>query len=273
MQNIYSKNKKEKNNFFFKKKKILITGATGNVGKNLAESFAKLNCDLILTDLDQTKLIKLSNFLLKYRVQIDVKSCNLVSNKSLNSFYKWLNKFKVIDTLINNAAYVGTSRIKNWNKEFYKQTSENWDEVFRLNLSSVFSLSQKLSNKLSKSNFPSIINISSVYSIIHPKLEIYKNSKINNPAGYSTSKAGLTYLTKWLAVNLASKRIRVNSISPGGIDTGQDKRFKKNYISKTLLGRMAKREDIFNSCLFLSSEMSNHITGQNIVVDGGFSIK
>ena len=81
MQNIYSKNKKEKNNFFFKKKKILITGATGNVGKNLAESFAKLNCDLILTDLDQTKLIKLSNFLSKYRVQIDVKSCNLASKK------------------------------------------------------------------------------------------------------------------------------------------------------------------------------------------------
>ena len=88
-----------------------------------------------------------------------------------------------------------------------------------------------------------------MYSSIPPKLDLYKNTKINNPAGYSTSKAGLNYLTKWLAVNLASMKIRVNSISPGGIKLKQEKKFVKRY-SKTLLGRMTTANDIFKSCLF-----------------------
>ena len=273
MQNTYLKIKKKENNFFFEKKTILITGATGNVGKILSQNYAKLNFDLILTDLNRQKLNKLKNELEKYKVKIHIKECNFGSKKNVISFCNWINKIKSLDVIINNAAYVGSSELKNWNKNFFGQSSENWEEVFRVNLFSIFTLSQKLAKKLKKSKSPSIINISSMYSSIPPKLDLYKNTKINNPAGYSTSKAGLNYLTKWLAVNLASMKIRVNSISPGGIKLKQEKKFVKRYISKTLLGRMTTANDIFKSCLFLSSDMSSHITGQNIILDGGFYIK
>ena len=101
---------------------------------------------------------------------------------------------------------------------------------------------------------------------------MYFGSKIYNPAAYSASKAGLNQLTRWMASELSPK-IRVNSISPGGIARTQSKSFKKKYINKTLLKRMAKEEDIINLIIFLSSEKSSYITGENITIDGGYSIK
>ena len=101
---------------------------------------------------------------------------------------------------------------------------------------------------------------------------MYKNTNIKISAGYNVSKAGLVNLTKWLASYLAPK-IRVNAISPGGILRGQDNNFVKNYKKKTLLNRMAKENDIINSIVFLISENSSYITGHNLVIDGGFSIK
>ena len=94
---------------------------------------------------------------------------------------------------------------------------------------------------------------------------------MNNPAAYSVSKAGLTYLSKWLASSLAPK-IRINSISPGGIFRNQDKKFVRKYIEKTLLKRMATEDDIAGCVAFLLSSLSSYITGQDIIVDGGWGI-
>ena len=92
-----------------------------------------------------------------------------------------------------------------------------------------------------------------------------------NPAVYSVSKSGLNQFTKWLASYLSPK-IRVNSVSPGGVFRGQNKKFVKRYISKTLLKRMATEEDVVNSIIFLCSDMSNYITGHNLIVDGGYTL-
>ena len=103
-----------------------------------------------------------------------------------------------------------------------------------------------------------------------PDWSIYKGTDIKNPAGYGVAKSGLNYLTKWMASTLAPK-IRVNSISPGGIKRFQSKKFIKKYTKKVLLGRMTKEEDVINAVIFLASDMSKHVTGQNIVVDGGYT--
>mgnify|MGYP001368658524 CR=1 FL=1 len=99
---------------------------------------------------------------------------------------------------------------------------------------------------------------------------IYKNTNINNPAGYSSSKAALLYLTKWLAKTVSPK-IRCNMISPGGLDGSQSELFKKKYISKVPLKRMAREDDLIGPIIFLASHMSKYITGQNIAVDGGWT--
>ena len=100
---------------------------------------------------------------------------------------------------------------------------------------------------------------------------MYENTNIFNPAGYGTSKAGLIYLTKWLASSMSPK-VRVNCISPGGILRNQDIKFKQKYKNKVPMKRMCEEKDIIGTVLFLSSGYSEYITGQNIVIDGGYSI-
>ena len=122
-----------------------------------------------------------------------------------------------------------------------------------------------------KSSDPSIVNISSIYSVIGPDKEIYKGTSFFNPASYSASKGGLNSLTRWLAGSL-NKKIRVNSISLGGVLRKQSKIFINRYSKKTIMRRMAKNQDLVGPVLFFISKESSYITGQNLLVDGGYSI-
>ena len=123
-----------------------------------------------------------------------------------------------------------------------------------------------------KSKNASIINISSIYGVCAPDWDLYKDTEINNPAAYSVSKAGIVHMTKWLASTLGPK-IRVNCVSPGGVYRNQSSKFIKKYESKTLLKRMATEKDIVGPVVFLSSPAASYITGINLLVDGGWTIK
>ena len=122
-----------------------------------------------------------------------------------------------------------------------------------------------------KKNNGCIINIASVYGVVSPDPRIYGKSGRNNSEVYGASKAAIIALTRYLAVHLAP-HVRVNAISPGGIYNHQSEDFVKNYENRTPLGRMANTEDIVGAAVFLASDASRYITGQNIVVDGGFTL-
>ena len=113
------------------------------------------------------------------------------------------------------------------------------------------------------------VAVSSIYALYGPDWKIYENTNLGNPAAYSVSKAGLLHFTKWLACTL-SPSIRVNSISPGGIKRNQSKMFINAYVKKTLLNRMANEKDLIGALIFLATDMSSYVTGQNISVDGGW---
>ena len=102
-------------------------------------------------------------------------------------------------------------------------------------------------------------------------MKLYDGTKMGNPAAYSVSKGGLIQLTKWLSTTLAPS-IRVNVVSPGGIERGQEKSFKEKYIERVPLKRLGNEEDLIGAILFLGSDMSKYVTGQNIIVDGGYGI-
>ena len=140
-----------------------------------------------------------------------------------------------------------------------------------MNLTAPFILTQAFNSLLHNSDSPSVINIGSIYGILGPNLSLYENTKMGNPAAYSASKGGLTQLTKWLATVLAPK-VRVNIISPGGIERKQPESFLNKYIDKTPLRRLAKEEDLKGALVYLSTDLSAYVTGQNIIVDGGFSV-
>lgn len=240
-----------------KNKVCLVTGCNGYIGSDITNKLANLGVKIIGTDLTFKK-----NKNLRMYIQ-----ANLEDKDDINRIVGKINsKFKKIDILINNASYVGTSEIskKNYKKVFYNEKYE------KLNLSNTIYFTNCLLKNLKRSSSASIINISSIYSFLGYDYKLYKDTSIKAPLAYGVSKAGLVQYTKMLSNALAPK-IRVNAISPGGIFRNQPKKFIKRYLDKTPLGRMGTENDIANAVIFLSSNLSTYITGQNLIVDGGYS--
>ena len=248
-----------------KGKKVLITGASGYLGQEIVSTLYDLDVFLYVTDVSKEALSVFNED--KYSKIIKIP-CDLSKEPERKKFIK---KIKNLDVLINNAAYVGTSQLKGWNTKFTKQSLETWRKAMEVNLTAPFHLIRDFSDKLNKSKNPSIINISSIYGFVAPDYEIYKNTQIHNIAAYATSKAGINQLTKWFASTLGPK-IRVNTISIGGIYRKQNKKFVKKYENKTFLKRMAKEKDVMGGIIFFASDLSNYITGQNLFIDGGFTV-
>jgi len=252
--------KKFLNKKLFENKTILITGANGVLGKKLCEIFLDLNAKLILID----KKIKKS-----LDKNIKTLSIDFTNTKILEqTLIKERKKFKKLDFIINNAAYTGSNI--NWIKPLNFQTFKDWRNAHKVNLDSVFIISKILSKILIK-NRGKIINIGSIFSETVPNFSNYKGTNMNSPAAYSVSKNSLLHLTKWQASYFAPC-VNVNMISPGGIYRNQNKKFLKKYINSTPLKKMCKEEDVIFAILFLLSDMSNYITGQNLIIDGGYSI-
>ena len=250
---------------------ILLTGASGFLGRAIIENNDSNKNFFILIDRKSKKFTNFVTFLKKNKYNFIKFETDFQNLKQITELTRKIRKkFKLIDVIINNAAFTGDEKLKGWNVNFQKQSADTFMHCLTVNLIAPFVIIRDLSNLLNKSKYQSIINIGSIYADIAPKNFLYKDLKMNNPAAYGSSKAGLLYLTKWFSVNLGPQ-IRVNMISPGGIERSQDNKFIKRYESVTPLRRMAKETDILGIIEFLSSNDSKYITGQNIKVDGGFT--
>ncbi len=258
-----------KKNYNFKGKNILITGANGNIGLKLAKFFYNSGANLILTDkTKETKRI-LNNFR-KSKIKHKYIQCDLSISEDKKKLIKFLNnKFSRIDILINNAALTG-DQLNYQTKKNISNKDENLIKEIEVNLISCIEIVKGIKKLLFKSKNSCIINISSIYGFTAPKFEIYKNTKLSNPVGYSVSKGGIIQLTKWLASYLAPY-VRVNCLSPGGIRRKQSQNFIRLYSKNTLLKKMASDEDVVNGIIFLASNAAKYITGHNLIVDGGWS--
>ena len=132
-------------------------------------------------------------------------------------------------------------------------------------------LTEKLLPLLNRSRSASIINISSIYGFLAYDKKLYLGTKMITPLAYGVSKAGLIQFSKLLSSKLGPK-IRVNTISPGGVFRNQNRKFLKKYLAKTPLNRMGSELEIANAIIFLASDLSSYVNGHNLVVDGGYSI-
>jgi NAD(P)-dependent dehydrogenase (short-subunit alcohol dehydrogenase family) len=254
-------------------RRALITGATGGIGQEIALTIAELGGDLILIDRPNSNydLVKKS-VLDNWDVDIECIDCDLEDENSRISLIKDVIKSGVnLDILINNAAFVGESNLKGWIEDFDKQSVGTWNRALEVNLTAPFHLSQAFTPLLKKSKTGSIINIASIYGVNAPDYSLYKGTSMGNPAGYSASKGGLIQFTRWLSTTIAPD-IRVNAVSPGGVYRNQPAEFVKRYEARTPLGRMATEEDFKGVIAYLSSDLSRYVTGQNIIVDGGWSV-
>ena len=251
----------------------VVTGAAGNLGRVFSETLADLGADLILVDIDGKVLNILSRKLKEtYNISVTSIECDLEQEKERKSLIDTVKKYKdSLDILINNAAFVGASDLEGWSVPFEEQSIATWRRALEVNLTASFHLCQGLSPLLSNSASGSIINISSIYGCYGPDWRLYDGTSMSNPAAYAASKGSMVQLSRWLATTLAPK-VRVNTISPGGIKRGQPESFINKYEQRTPMGRMATEEDFRGVIAFLASDASGYITGQNIMVDGGWGV-
>ncbi len=236
-----------------KDKKILITGATGGIGKSLINKFNNYGCKIIATGTNETKLESLK----KEFKGISVERFKLDEHDKIENFIEKVDKdLGGIDILVNNAGI-------NLDNLSIRLTEENWKKVLDLNLTSTFLMCKFTIKKMLKKKYGKIINITSIVG----------HTGNLGQANYSASKAGIVAFSKSMAIEYAKKNININCVSPGFIKTdmtdGIDEEFKKILISKIPSGNLGTGDDVSNCVAFLASDMANYINGETIHVNGG----
>lgn len=241
-----------------KEKLIIVTGGNGLLGnaiiKRLEEESAMvINLEINVEDAADYSLL----------------NCDITDPDSINkTLLLIVEKFGHIDGLVNNAY----PRTADWGKKFEEIAFESWQKNVDWQLNSYFYLAQQVSKQMSlQDNGGSIVNMASVYGIVGPDFSVYDGTEMTMPAAYSAIKGGVINLSRYMASYLGSKKIRVNVVSPGGIFDKQNPIFVANYEAKVPMKRMGTPEDIAPSIAFLLSDDAKYITGQNIIVDGGWT--
>lgn len=267
-----------KNFFNLSGKTAIVTGGLGILGKHFCSGLAEFGANVVVVDLDdkacQIYADELTN---RYKIKALGIGCNITETKEVQAMVqKVVNTFGEINILHNNAA----TKSENLGEYFAKledYSIDEWHKIMSGNLDSMFIVAQAVGKQMiTQKTGGSIIQTSSIYGIVGPDQRIYDgaiymNNQINTPAVYSTSKAGVIGLTKYLATYWADYGIRVNTLTPGGIKSGQNEQFIKNYSSRVPLKRMGEPEEVVGALIFLASDASRYITGQNIIVDGGLT--
>ncbi len=249
----------------------VITGGAGHIGEATCAKLVEQGAQLAIVDKNRSAGLalvdRLTNQSKKKHIFCEV---DLMDPKSFTQVRVLVEKeFGQADFLVNNAAFYDDA--PGWGVPFDQEGYEAWEKVMRINLLAPFFMVQALTPLLEKSPKASVVNISSIYGVVGPDHSLYSGTDMTNPAAYSASKGGLIQLTKWLSMYLAPK-IRVNTVTPGGIERGQLEVFVNRYKAKTPLGRMTKEQDVANAISFLLSSESAYITGQNLIVDGGWTV-
>jgi NAD(P)-dependent dehydrogenase (short-subunit alcohol dehydrogenase family) len=257
------------NNFDFKNKNILVAGGAGYLGTYISNELFRLGARVIVVDTASKPL--------EWETEIIYVQEN---NFTPNSVSKLINS--VEDNFGPIFGFINCIASREIEDSEYFASIENysiktWESVLLGNLGASFSLCREIGLKMVTRKQGSIVNFSSIYSSdLGPDLRIYDNLDNSNypmttPIPYSVSKGGVVALTKHLACAWASSGVRVNSVSPGGVLKRQSQEFIRAYSARVPMGRMADPTEIVSLPIFLISNLSSYITGQNIYVDGGFS--
>ena len=237
-----------------KGKKVLVTGASGGIGKAIALELSSNGADLCLTGRNKTKLENLQK-IIGGNCQIIIS--DLSNSQGIENLADQAQKIMgQIDILVNNAGITKDNL-------FIRMSEDDWNEVININLNSIFKLTKLLIKGMVKRRFGRIINITSVIGVAGGA----------GQSNYSASKAGIIAMSKSLAQEVGSRSITVNNIAPGFIETNMTAELsddRKDDILKSIsLGRLGKPDDIAGAVCFLASEKASYITGQTININGG----
>ncbi|MFM7857034.1 MAG: SDR family oxidoreductase [Flammeovirgaceae bacterium] len=258
-------------------KTAIVTGACGLIGKSHCHALAAAGAHVVAADVIEADAKAFAKQLGDGHMGIGVDVASDLSVMEAKEAV--LERFGKIDVLVNNAAI--NDMFENPTAALELSRFENypinlWKKSLDVNVTGVFLCSQVFGSAMAEAKSGSIINIASTYGITAPDQKLYQNEKgeqtFFKSAAYPTTKGAVISFTKFLAAYWGEKNVRVNALSPGGVQNGQEEFFVKNYSSRTLLGRMANKNDYQGAIVFLASDASSYMTGANLVVDGGWTI-
>lgn len=266
-----------KEQFNLEGKTALVTGGAGILGTHFCSALAASGANIVIVDIQETAVQSLAeNLENEYGVKAIGCGLNVADAKAVSCFARDIEKaFGPIDILHNNAASKGKNL-----EEFFALpenfSSEVWRDIMEVNLDGVFYMAREFGSRMAMRGSGSIIQTASIYGLVAPDQRIYEGSEymgmpINTPAVYSASKAGVIGLTKYFASYWGSKGVRVNTLTPGGVESGQNDTFSRQYSARIPMKRMAQAHEMTGALIFLASDASSYITGQNIVIDGGLT--
>lgn len=248
--------------FSCKDKVALITGGAGRLGSEMAKALKEFGATVYVGDADQRNVEK------KIGKDIAFELLDIRSGTSIKKvFEKILNIEKRIDVLIN-CAY---PRTKDWGLKMERVSFGSWKENVDSHLGGYFLCSQLAAEQMKLQKRGSIINMASMYGVVAPDFSIYEGTEMTMPVAYAAIKGGIISFTRYLATYYGGYNVRANAISPGGILDNQSPSFVDRYCKKTPLGRMGTSSDVVGAAVFLASDASSYVTGQNLLVDGGWT--
>jgi NAD(P)-dependent dehydrogenase (short-subunit alcohol dehydrogenase family) len=241
-----------------KNKVIIVTGGSGLIGKAILTDIFKKKGIAINVDIsDKTDI---ENFI----VNADITDDNSIQD-AIDIIYK---KFDRIDGLVN-CAY---PRTDDWGDHFEDINPTSWRKNVDMQLNSYFVFSQKVLKIMRNQGYGNIVNIGSIYGVVGNDFSLYEDYGGTSPAAYSAIKGGIINLSRYLASYFGPYGIRINCVSPGGIKDKQHLSFIKKYEEKVPMRRLGNPDDIAPAVSFLLSDEAKYITGQNLIVDGGWTI-
>ncbi|MBP6208003.1 MAG: SDR family oxidoreductase [Anaerolineales bacterium] len=267
--------------FSLKDRVAVVTGGVGLLGAEFCKTLAEAGAAIAVVDLNGEAAGKVADGLNKMGYKAMGIATDITKPESVNAMVSAvLSKFGRLDVLVNSAALDPKFDPEAAAKgiapgAFEDYPLEQWNAAMNVNLTGMFLVTQAcVKQMVAQGKKGSVINICSTYGLNGPDQRIYiKDGRrvAFKPVYYTVTKAGVMGFTKYLAAYYAETEIRVNALTPGGVYNNHEEYFVKNYSAKTILGRMAKKDEMNGALLFLASDASSYMTGNNVVVDGGWT--
>lgn len=251
-------------------KVIAITGACGLVGRAFCEAVAQFGGHVVLLDIAAAKPAEQAEALAARHkrdmlgIELDVSDRSSV-NAALERI---LSSFNRLDGLVN--AHQNKSHLIF--EPFEKVTDENWDTVVEINLKGTFLTCQIMGAWMAENGGGSIVNMPSTYSVVAPNQNLYKGTSLGCPSAYSASKGAIDALSRYLASYWAAKRVRVNMITPHGVWNNHEAQFEENFARFSPMQRLSYNHEVAGALVYLLSDASSYVTGDNMLVEGGWTV-
>lgn len=253
--------------FSLRERVALVTGGAGRYGRQICQALCEAGATVIVASRDYGKCETFANELRAndadaIALRIDIADENSLLAAATEVESRWGR----LDVLFNNAVAVRGATL-------CKHLPDDWADAMEANSTALYRTIRVFGEMMGRQRGGSIVNIASIYGLVSPDFRIYEgHEEMTNPPSYGFAKAGMIQLTRYLAVYFAAQGVRVNCISPGGLFSERmPSRFVMEYTERTPLGRMAGANDLKGAAVFLASDASAYLTGQNLVVDGGYT--